>query len=115
MLQDVVMVDKKQLLDEIKRAKKEGYRLAAATCEKEGEAFEIVYHLDLNYQMRNVKVPVNAGDKIKSISNIYPAAFLAENEFQDLYGFVFEGLSIDYKGSLYLAADAPKTPYIDKK
>ena len=52
---------------------------------------------------------------VKSISSIYPSAFLIENEYQDLYGFTFDELTIDYKGRLYLAKDAPKTPMLEKK
>jgi len=39
--------------------------------------------------------------EIPSISNIYMAAFLAENEIQDLFNVKFSGLVIDFKRTLY--------------
>ena len=110
MLMDLLNIEKENLLTEVSRFKEGGYRLAAVTCQKEGENYEVTYHFDLEYNLKNLRIVLKQKDFVKSISNIYPPAFLIENEFQDLYGFVFEGLTIDYKGNLYLAPDAPKTP-----
>lgn len=82
MLENLVEIDKSQLLDEAANTKKQGYRLAAVTCENEGEDYEVIYHFDKNYEMKNIKVMTKESDKkIQSISHIYPAAFLIENEF----------------------------------
>lgn len=112
MLPGLVVIEKKDLLDEVKKIKEKGYRLAAVSCEREGEAYEITYNFDLNYELLNLRIMVEVKDTIKSISHIYPAAFLIENEFQDLYGFKFEDLTIDYNGHLYLAKDAPEAPML---
>lgn len=115
MLENLVEIDKSQLLDEAANTKKQGYRLAAVTCENEGEDYEVIYHFDKNYEMKNIKVMTKESDKkIQSISHIYPAAFLIENEFQDLYGMIFEGLTIDYKGRLYLTEHSKQTPMVRK-
>lgn len=92
------------------KLKDEGYRFAALTCEKIAQEYELIYHFDLNYKMKNIKAKTMGDKPIKSISNIYKAAFLIENEIQDLYGFKFEDLIIDYRGNLYMVPDGPKNP-----
>lgn len=111
---DVVSVEKDNILGETSKLKLQGYRLAAVTCVQEGDNLELTYHFDLNYEMKNLRVLVEQAATVSSISSVYPSALLIENEFQDLYGLKFEGLLIDYKGRLYLAENAPKTPMLNK-
>lgn len=110
MLKDLNVIEKIYLRDEVSKLKNEGYRFAAMTCEQEGETYEFTYHFDMDFNMKHLRVNTASEDIIPSISSIYPAAFLIENEVQDLYGFKFEGLLIDYKGRLLLAEGAPKAP-----
>lgn len=112
MLQGLKVIDKNDLLNEAKALKENGYRLAAVSCEREGEAFEITYNFDLKYELINLRIMVAEKDTVKSISHEYPSAFFFENEFQDLYGFKFEDLTIDYQGKLYLAEGAPEAPML---
>jgi len=111
-LEEFIIVEKENILNEVSKMKMDDYRLAAITCDKEGDGFELIYHFDKNYEMKNIKVTVAVKDTLKSISHIYSPAFLIENEYQDLFGFVFEGLIIDYKGKLYLTENGPKTPML---
>lgn len=115
MLDNLTVIPKENILEEVNNLKMYGYRFVSLTCEKEKENYELTYHFDLNYKMKSVRIIINPDDTVKSISHIYPSAFLIENEYQDLYGFVFENLTIDYKGNLYLAKSSPKTPLLDKK
>lgn len=112
-LEEFIVISKEDILSEVGKMKDQGYRLVAITCDKEGDAFEMIYHFDLAYEMKNVKVTVAPKDIIPSVSKIYSAAFLIENEYQDLFGFTFPGLTIDYKGKLYLTENGPKTPLLD--
>jgi Ni,Fe-hydrogenase III component G len=114
MLENLVIVDKDDIREAVNNKKLYGHRFVAATCEKEGENYEITYHFDLNYDMSHIRILVNKDDVIKSVSSIYPSALLIENEYKDLYGFEFEGLLIDYKGNLFLAEKSPKTPMLHK-
>lgn len=51
-------------------------------------------------------VPVDG--TIKSLSQVYPCAFIFENEMHDLFGITVENLSIDYQGGFYrLHYEAP--------
>lgn len=115
MLSDSTVIDKKDLKREVSMLKTLGYRFASMTCEKEGEGYELIYHFDKDYNMKNLYLHVDGTGNIESISSIYPSAFLIENEYQDLFGLVFENLSIDYKGRLYLTGEGPETPMAVKK
>lgn len=110
MLDNLETIEKEKIYDRVSALKKDGYRFAALTCEKQGEDYELFYHFDLKYQLTNIKVVLKGDDNIKSISELYPAAFLIENEIQDFYGIKFTDLIIDYKGKLYLTPEGPKKP-----
>ncbi|WP_139906183.1 NADH-quinone oxidoreductase subunit C [Clostridium thermarum] len=110
MIQTYDVVEKVQLLDRCWELKDKGYRFVALTCEKVDQQYELTYHFDLNYEMSHIRLFAEYKEVIPSISNIFPAAFLIENEYQDLFGLTFEGLIIDYKGHLYLTADGPVMP-----
>lgn len=114
MLDDLVIIDKDKIVEEANNMKLYNYRFVSITCEKEGDNYEMTYHFDLNYKMKSLRFIFKPEDKLKSISHVFPAAFLMENEYQDLYGFTFEDLIIDYKGNLYLTTTSPKAPLMDK-
>lgn len=105
---------KDDLLEKVELLKSQGYRFVTATAIKEDDYYEITYHFDLNYTICNLRINVIQKENIPSISNIFPGAFLIENEYQDLYGFKFENLTIDYNGRLYLTPDSPKNPMNNK-
>lgn len=113
MLEDIVFIDKDKIAEEANNMKMYNYRLVSITCEKEGENFEMTYHFDLNYKMKHLRMVFKPEDKLKSVSSIFPSAFLIENEYQDLYGFTFEDLIVDYKGNLYLTTTSPKAPLMN--
>lgn len=59
----------------------------------------------------NLRLNIEPGTEIASISQVYPCAFLYENEIHDLFGVPFSGISIDYKGKLYrLKTQMPFAP-----
>lgn len=107
-------ISRDNLLDEVSALKEDGFRLVTVTCEREGDGYELIYHFDRDYSMKNLKLLIGVNENVMSISHIYPPAFLIENEYQDLFGLTFDNLIIDYKGSLYLAPGAPKSPFAIK-
>ena len=46
-------------------------------------------------------VTVGPDEHVPSISSLFPAAFVFENEAHDLFGVKIEGISIDFEGSFY--------------
>ena len=98
------------VLKAVQDAKNDGYRYATMICLKKDDGHELIYILDKDYKLKNLRYFVKPGEKPKSVSGIYLCALLIENEYQDLFGLTFDGLAIDYKGHLYLTPNSPKTP-----
>lgn len=111
----IINVESNELLNVAQNMKGKYFRLAAITCEMEGDGLELTYHYDKGYELTNVRTFVKRDESVQSISHIYPSAFLAENEYQDLYGIKFENLTIDYNGRLYMTEDSPKAPMLSKE
>jgi len=103
------MSEKKQLKDEQLKKVSGGVTIGQnriVECEVchsqfDPDTVEIIYHFDKDLCLRNLRIIVPKDTKIPSISPIYMAAFLAENEAEDLFKVHFEGLKIDYKSTLY--------------
>lgn len=95
-------VNMDQLLGETAKLQVEGFTYVAVTCvELDGENFELIYHFDRNLEMRHLRLRIPKGIRVPSITRVYPAAFLAENEIQDLFDLRFSGLAIDFNRTLY--------------
>lgn len=98
------------LLDEVRNYHDSGYRFVTTTCIDMGDRFQIYYHFDKDLKLENLKLVIDKGTKIPSISSIYFCGLLSENEMQDMFGIEFEGLAVDYGGKFLLGEDSPLTP-----
>lgn len=112
MLEDRNEVGLDRLLEEVRNLKWQGFRLVTTTCLQDGENLQVLYHFDREYRLRHLQVVVPSGQAVPSISEIYPGAFLAENEMKDQYGLRVTGLPIDYQGRLFLSEEAPVAPML---
>jgi ech hydrogenase subunit D len=61
--------------------------------------------------LKHFKLSIAKGVPVPSITPVYYAAFLVENEIQDLFGIAFEGLALDYERTLYLDEEVRATPF----
>ncbi|MBU4525429.1 MAG: NADH-quinone oxidoreductase subunit C [Desulfomicrobium sp.] len=104
-------VEKNQLAAEVQALKNGGQRLLTMTCVDLGESFDLLYHFDLDLQMTHLRLTVPKGESVPSISGIYFAALVIENETQDLFGIKFEGLALDFGGHFYLEEEVKKYPF----
>lgn len=112
MLKDLLPIGIENLLGETAAAKAAGYRFVTLTCTVLDENhFDILYHFDRELGLKQLRLTVAAGTTIPSISPLYFAAFLVENEIQDLFGIRFSGLAIDYKRTLYADETTRITPF----
>jgi len=79
-----------------------GYRLVQLSCVKGGEGrLDLIYSFDRNYELSSYKLSVAPGETVASVTASYPGAYLYENEIGELFGITFDGLSVDFKGTLY--------------
>ena len=81
---------------------KDEYRLIQMCCTKTPTEMDVIYTFEkLNLECQNLKMPVNIGDTIPSISGVFFPAFLYENEIHDLYGVNYSGMAVDFNGTFY--------------
>lgn len=91
-----------------------GYRFVTMTCvEIDENTLEIFYHFDKDLELVNFKTTVEKDKNMPSISEEFFAAFLVENEIVDHFGLKFDGLVLDFGGTLYLddSDDVQRTPF----
>lgn len=79
--------------------KADGCRLVFITCTAAAVGYDLTYTFDKRNELRHYRMTVPDSAVIPSIGASYGGAFVYENEIHDLYGFVFAGMTIDFKGT----------------
>lgn len=105
MLENLEEIDLAALLNKIKEVKNDDFRVMQICATKIGDDYEILYTFERGYDVRHVKTSVSPGTHVPSISDMFPSAFLYENEIHDLFGIAIDGINHDYKGGLYRTAE----------
>ena len=109
---NVADVTPSTLLGEVARLKTEGYRLITLSGVNTGsDQAEVLYHFDKELVPLHLRLVVSFSDVVPSISQIYFAAFLSENEIQDLFHIRFSKMVLDYDCKLFLTATTKTTPF----
>jgi ech hydrogenase subunit D len=112
MREEIMAVSAEALVGEVAKLKVQGYRLVTLSCtELDATTVDILYHFDKDLGLKHLRLRTPKSGTLPSISPVYFAALLVENEIQDFFGLRFEGLLVDYRGTLYLEEEALKTPY----
>lgn len=112
MLGEVISVSLDDVIEKIAKKKVDGYRFVTMSCaELDENTVDILYHLDKDLRLINFRLTVLRNTAVPSISPVYFAAFLVENEMQDLFDIRFTGLVIDYERTLYLEEEVKITPF----
>ncbi len=113
MIENLSEITIAELLPEISKAKYQGYRFVTATSVDNGnDTIDVIYHFDKDYEMRNIRVTVNKGEEVPSISKIFFCAVLVENEMKELFGLNITGVAIDYGGHLLLSEEELGSPML---
>jgi len=109
-----------EVLSRVQSYQQGGYRLVQMCCVREpagnvpADHLELHYTFGRDYEMVDLKFSIPPGEAIESITQIYPCAFLYENEIHDLYGVSIQGINIDFQGNFYkVAAAHPFNPDIE--
>jgi ech hydrogenase subunit D len=112
MREEIIPVGAEALVGEVAKLKVQGYRLVTLSCtEIDAGAVDILYHFDKGLGLKHLRLTAPKAIPVPSISPVFFAALLVENEIQDFFGLRFDGLVVDYRGTLYLEEEALKTPY----
>lgn len=110
--QEIKEISPDKLLPATLRLKNDGYRLVAISCTNK-EGMELTYSFDKEYEFTNLRVHLDDGMEVESVSVIYPYSFLYENEIKELFGVPITDISVDFDDNLYRIA--VKTPFNMKK
>ena len=102
--QEIMPVDKPDLVGLVAELFADGYRLVQVGCSTLPGSYELTYSFDREYRFKNLRITVAPKEEVPSISVIYPNAFLYENEIHDLFGVVITHIAVDYRGTLYRTA-----------
>ena len=100
--QPLEIIEQNKLMERVSGMFADKYRLVQIGCGKIKDTYEINYVFDKEYKFQALRivVPLTA-PVIPSISQIYPSAFLYENEMHDLFGITVNNMTLDYKGTFY--------------
>jgi ech hydrogenase subunit D len=110
MEQTIEVIDKKTLKDRVHDFKNKMYRLVQISCTALESGYEITYCFEAKYRMDIIRVNLTPDEKsLDSISGLFFASVLYENEIHDLFGVSFDGLTLDFKGNFYQTSI--KTPF----
>lgn len=111
MIQNEEHVTADTLIKEVMRKKEKGCRFVTmSSVQLENGETDILYHFDKDLELSHLRFSLPEGEKAPSISGVFFAALLAENELQDLAGLSFEGLVLDYNRTLYLDPSVETIP-----
>jgi ech hydrogenase subunit D len=103
--QPVLPVTADRLVAEVQALQRDQWRLVQIGVTSLGDTFEVNYSFDRDLKFRNLRLQVAAASaRLPSVSGVYWCAFLYENEIHDLFGISFDGLALDFKGTLYHTA-----------
>lgn len=112
MITDIKDVDTDSLLGEVVKFKRDAWRLVTLTAVWAApDQAILLYHFDRDFQLRHLRLAIPGTGCVPSITPVYFAAFMPENEIQDGFGVRFSDLCIDYKGSLFMQPGDAPPPY----
>ena len=89
--------------------KTENWRLVqiCASCIEGG--YEMSYSFCKDYDMVTIRLDLKEEEEVPSITQMYPCAFLQENEAAELFGVKITDIHVDYGDKLYRIDE--KTPF----
>lgn len=92
--------------------KMEGWRLVQLCATRLPEGYELSYSFAKELDLRTLRLVVKEEEPVPSITQIYPGAFLQENEMAELFGVQVADIRQDYHHKLYRIEK--ETPFKEK-
>lgn len=111
--QDFRSISLDELIDICKERKDNGYRLAQLCPKLErDDSITLIYTFIKDAEMVNYKVSgIKKGvTEVPSVTELFIAAFVFENEAHDLFGVNIVGNLIDFQGKFYSFAEGTEAP-----
>lgn len=106
----IVEIHDDRLLAEVMKLKHENYRLSQACAVYTEGHYELSYSFAPfeKYDYVTLRIVCEKETEIPSITELYPYAFLYENEMKELFGVNIKMINLDYENKLYrIEEEAP--------
>ena len=100
-----------EFMPQVIRFKMDGWHVVQLCAVRLPDGYELSYSFGKGYDMRTLRLTIATDDKVPSITQVYPGAFLQENEAAELFGVKIESIQGDYHDNLYRIARP--TPFKD--
>jgi ech hydrogenase subunit E len=97
------------LVDAARVLHTDGWRLVTASAVLRRAGRRLLYHFERSDELRHLAIELGSDEAVPSIADVFPGAFLVENEMKELQGISVTGLKIDYGGRLYRDFDGIET------
>ena len=109
----VIDVTLDTVVGEVMNMKNDGQRLVTFSTYQEAEKkIGILYHFDKDLEATHLRLVADMDKPIPSVSGVYFAALLVENEIRDQWDVKFDGLVLDFNRSLYLDPEVTQVPLV---
>ena len=110
----IIEIAPDELLGNAVAMKKNGLRLSQICCAYANEKIELSYSFadDNTYDYIILRIVIDKETEVCSITELYPYAFLYENEMKELFGVNVMMMNMDYNSKLYRLHD--EKPFINK-
>ncbi len=102
---EIVPVTAGEFLMKVMEMKNNRYRIMQAHAVSTEDGYELSYTFGRDYEWVTLRLVVGGDEEVPTITNIYPAAFLYENEMAELFGVKIKMISPDYHNKLYRIKD----------
>jgi ech hydrogenase subunit D len=109
-VQTIDEIEPGRLLGEADALRSAGWRLVQILCVSSPGGSELSYSFGHGLAMKSLRFRALPDDEVPSITSIYPAAFLYENEIRDLFGLRIERIAGDWLGKVYDVASVASGP-----
>lgn len=111
MIDNVIDVTIDNIVGEVMKMKNDGQRLVTYSAYAAGEGkIGLLYHFDKDSNNSHLRLVADMDKPIPSVSGVYFAALLVENEIRDQWDVVFDGLILDFNRTLLLDPEVTKVP-----
>ena len=90
-----------QFLPKVIRFKMDGWRVVQICAVRLPDQYELSYSFGKDFDMCTLRLTVQQDQPVSSITQVYPCAFLQENEMAELFGVNVESMENDYHHRLY--------------
>lgn len=97
----IIPIQLDELLPKNVTYKRTGWRMSQACGVRTETGYELSYTYVKGLDMEILRVVIEENDVVPSITEVYPGAFLHENEMHELLGINIENINVDFGDKLY--------------